>query len=492
MARFLTGAKKNMVLLKMLKNKEVRSLDKSFLNYLRGALKYEKFVEIDGKVVLNSQMPPFGTEAFDRFLSLAPIIKEGKTAPISCHISVTQRCNFSCWHCSNWHREKTEDMPLDLIQNTIGRLQDMGNCLIGITGGEPTMRDDLEDIIRSIVPRSSALLFTNGTNVTPDRARELKKAGLFSIAISLDHFRPEYHNKARGDEKAFDIATRAIKNSIDAGLYTIAAAVPTREMIQQGEVPQFYDYCRDLGVQEIRVLAPIPTGRLVGHREKRWCGTDEQEQMWEYAKNLNLDKNYPRITEFSYLESEGILGCTAGTFHMFIETDGTVTPCDMIPLNFGNIKEEGIEKSYALMADTFKNPRYECFVRAATGLFKKAFAEEGKLPFSKEKTLEITSRIKNKKMPEFFQKMGMPQPVFEEKKPKVMKRERLDLRGLECPEPVFRTQEKIWEMEGGIIEVLLNDEQSKHNVTKTAEREGWGVEIKEEGNGEYLLVLAKT
>ncbi len=47
-------------------------------------------------------------------------------------------------------------------------------------------------------------------------------------------------------------------------------------------------------------------------------------------------------------------------------------------------------------------------------------------------------------------------------------------------------------MEGGIIEVLLNDEQAKHNVSKTAEREGWGVEVKEEDNGEYLLVLAKT
>jgi TusA-related sulfurtransferase len=144
------------------------------------------------------------------------------------------------------------------------------------------------------------------------------------------------------------------------------------------------------------------------------------------------------------------------------------------------------------MSATFKNPRYECFVRAATGLFKKAFEEEGKLPFSKEKTLEITSRIKNKRMPEFFQKMGMPQPVFEERKPKELKREKMDLRGLECPEPVFRTQEKIWEMEGGIIEVLLDNEQAKHNVSKTAEREGWGVEVKVEGDGEYLLVLAKT
>ena len=158
----------------------------------------------------------------------------------------------------------------------------------------------------------------------------------------------------------------------------------------------------------------------------------------------------------------------------------------------GNIKEEGIENAYENMSSTFKSPRYECYVRAAVGLFRKAFAEEGKLPFSKEKTLEITRRIKNKKMPEFFQKMGMPKPQFEEKKPAVMKKEKLDMRGLECPEPVFNTQEKIWEMEAGVLEVLVDNEQAKINVEKTAEREGWDVEVKKAKNGEYLLVLAKA
>ncbi len=491
MAKFITGTKKNLFLLKMLKKKEIRDFGKDFLFYLKDALKYEKFVEIEGKVVLNSQMPPYGTEAFDRFLSLSSLLKEGKTAPISCHISVTQRCNFSCWHCSNWHRDEVEDLPLDLLLDTTHRLQEMGNCLIGLTGGEPTMRDDLEDIIRGIGPRSSVLLFTNGTGITEDRAKELKKAGLFSIAISLDHFRPEAHDKLRGHEGAFDIAIKAFDASKNAGLYVIAAAVPTGEMIQKNEVPQFYDFCRDLGVHEVRVLAPIPTGRIVGNKEARWCGTDEQKQMWEYAKKLNLTKDYPRITEFSYMESEGILGCTAGTFHMFIESDGTVTPCDMIPLSFGNIKEEGIEKAYELMSSTFKVPRYECYVRAAVGLFRKAFEAEGKLPFSKEKTLEITGRIKNKKMPEFFQKLGMQQPQFESKRPTVMKREKLDMRGLSCPQPVFNTQEKIWEMESGIIEVLVDDATAKHNVARTAEREGWDVEIKDKDDGEYLLILSK-
>lgn len=493
MVKFITGVKKDLFMMKMLKRKEVRNLGAGFLMYLRNALKYEKFVEIDGKVVLNSQMPPYGSEAFNRFLSLSEMVKDGKTSPISCHISVTQRCNFSCWHCSNWHRNKTNDLPLDLLLETIGKLQDMGNCLIGITGGEPTLRDDLEDIIKGIGPRSSTLLFTNGQGLTEERAKELKKAGLFSASISLDHFKPEEHNRVRGCPTAFDSAMQGIKASKEAGIYTIAGVVPTKEMIQNGEVPQYYDFCKVLGVHEVRVLAPIPTGRIVGQRESRWCMTDEEKQMWGYHKELNATKDYPRITEFSFLESEGVLGCTAGTFHMFIETDGTVTPCDMIPLNFGNIKEEGLERSYDLMSSTFKVPRYSCFVRAAVGLFGRAFEKEGKLPFSKETSLEIARKIKNKKMPEFFEKIGMPQAQFDEdSKSTSLKKERLDLRGLECPEPVFRTQEKIWEMEGGILEVLVNDETSKNNVAETAEHEGWNVTIKDNGNGETLLKISRA
>ncbi len=492
MAKFITGVAKNLVLLKMLKKKEVRNLDRTFLKYLRGALKYEKFVKFNGQYVINSQFPPFPSEAFDRFISITDLAKIGKTVPGSCHIAITQRCDWNCWHCSNWHRDKVDDLPLDLLLDTIGRLQDMGNFMIGITGGEPTMRDDLEDIIRGIGPRSSTIMFTNGTGITEDRAKELKKAGLFSIAISIDTPNPEVYNKLRGHENAFNIAMEAFENAKNAGLYVVATATPTREMILNNEMPKFYDFIKDLGVHELRVLAPIPTGRIIGNRDKRWCDSDEEKQMWEYSKKLNLDKTYPRISEWSLLESEGILGCTAGTFHTFIECDGTVTPCDMIPLSFGNIKDDGgVEKAYENMANTFKVPRYECYVRASVGLFKKAFEEEGKLPFSREKTMEICSRIKNKKMPEFFEKIGMPMPEFDYKKPKVLKKEKLDVRGLPCPEPVFMTQEKIWEMETGILEVLVSEEESKYNVEKTAEREGWEIETKDNGNGEYLLVLSK-
>ena len=380
---------------------------------------------------------------------------------------------------------------MELLKETISKMQEMGNCFIGLTGGEPTLRDELEEIVEAIGTRSHTILFTNGEKLGYERAKELKRRGLFSASVSLDHYRPEIHDKLRGYEGAFDIAVKAIRASNRAGLYTIAGAVPTKEMIKAGEVPTYYKFLKDIGVHEVRILAPIPTGRLVGNKEARWCGTDEEKQMWDYHMKLNKDKDYPKISEYSYIESEGMLGCMAGTYHMFIENDGTVTPCDMIPLSFGNVKDEGFEKAYHTMADRYQVPRYECFVRAAHALFKKGFDKEGKFPLCKETSMEITAKVKNKRMPEFFLKLGMPEPVFEEELPKELKKEKLDCRGLECPEPVWRTQEKIWDMKGGILEVLVNEEEARNNVEKTAGSEGWNANIKNKGNGEYLLILTK-
>ena len=488
LVKYLIGRAKDLVMLKMLKSKEIRKLDRKFLFYLRESSKYEKFVEIDGKVVMNSQMPPYGTEAFNQFIKTIPQIKEGKKFPLSCNIAITNRCNFSCWHCSNWGRETPEDFPLELLKETIWKLQEMGNSFIGLTGGEPTLRDDLEEIVEAIGTRSHTILFTNGEKLTYERAKELKRRGLFSASVSLDHFKPEIHDKQRGYDGAFDIAVAAIKASNKAGLYTIAGVVPTREMINNGEIPTFYKFLKEIGAHEVRVLAPIPTGRLVGNNDARWCGKDEEKQMWEYHMKLNKDKDFPKISEFSYLESEGLLGCMAGTYHMFIENDGTVTPCDMIPLSFGNVKKEGLEAAFNAMTERFQSPRHECYVRAAHALFKKGFDKEGKFPLSKETAMEITGKVRNKKMPKFFQVLGMPPPVFEKEKGK--EKEKLDLRNLECPEPVWRTQEKMWDMKGGVLEVLVNEEEAKNNVEDTAKSEGWSAKVESEDNGEYLLILS--
>lgn len=69
--------------------------------------------------------------------------------------------------------------------------------------------------------------------------------------------------------------------------------------------------------------------------------------------------------------------------------------------------------------------------------------------------------------------------------------EKLDLRGLSCPQPIFETQKKIWTMKKGKLEILVDDATAKTNVTRTAEREGWNVEIKEIEDDEYLIIITK-
>jgi len=68
----------------------------------------------------------------------------------------------------------------------------------------------------------------------------------------------------------------------------------------------------------------------------------------------------------------------------------------------------------------------------------------------------------------------------------------VDARGLSCPQPVLMTMSKMKEIDRGEIEVLVDNEVSRENVTRAASHQGWEVtEAQEEGAGDYRLVLKK-
>lgn len=67
----------------------------------------------------------------------------------------------------------------------------------------------------------------------------------------------------------------------------------------------------------------------------------------------------------------------------------------------------------------------------------------------------------------------------------------IDARGLSCPQPVFLTQEVIWEQKNGTIEILVDDPTARQNIERTATREGWNVEIQEVDEDECLMTLTK-
>jgi TusA-related sulfurtransferase len=68
--------------------------------------------------------------------------------------------------------------------------------------------------------------------------------------------------------------------------------------------------------------------------------------------------------------------------------------------------------------------------------------------------------------------------------------DKIDARGLSCPQPVILTNRKIQEMKKGVFEILVDSQTSRENISRLAQQIGWNVEVKRE-NDDYCLVLRK-
>jgi tRNA 2-thiouridine synthesizing protein A len=68
--------------------------------------------------------------------------------------------------------------------------------------------------------------------------------------------------------------------------------------------------------------------------------------------------------------------------------------------------------------------------------------------------------------------------------------DKIDARGLSCPQPVILTNKKIQEMGKGVFEILVDTDTSRENISRLAQQSGWDVEVKTV-NDDYCLVLRK-
>src|ERR1700720_4340115 len=111
--------------------------------------------------------------------------------PIMAHIIPIRRCNLSCTYC-NEYDDFSKPVPTDTIIQRINRLADLGTVIVTLSGGEPLLHPDLDDIIRAMRRRGLiAGMITNGYLLTPDRVQRLNRAGLDWLQISIDNVKPD-------------------------------------------------------------------------------------------------------------------------------------------------------------------------------------------------------------------------------------------------------------------------------------------------------------
>jgi MoaA/NifB/PqqE/SkfB family radical SAM enzyme len=115
--------------------------------------------------------------------------------PILAHIIPMRRCNLSCAYCNEFDKH-SDPVPTATMFQRINRLADLGTTIITISGGEPLLHPELDDIIRQIRRRGIiAGMITNGYLLTADRIRGLNCAGLEHLQISIDNVTPDEVSK---------------------------------------------------------------------------------------------------------------------------------------------------------------------------------------------------------------------------------------------------------------------------------------------------------
>lgn len=344
-------------------------------------LKNERPHWYNDKIRINSCIPPIPSIAFDRFFD---ILINQKRLPHTINFAITANCPYRCQHCC-YGRRKKEDLTTNQILDLIQQMKDLGTAILGITGGEPMLRTDIEEIVAAASPELTTNIFTTGFNFNKKRAEELYKANVGCVSFGIEHTDANTQDKIRGEKGSLQNAINAIKLCNEAGIYTAIATIGTREKISNGEINRIYDLANSLDVGELRLIFPMSTGRWAGCTNEN-LREEELKLHEEFQKKYNRMKSGPIVASIAYLESEKVMGCNTGYNYLYIDSSGEICPCDLTPLSFGNIKDEPLSKIWTQMEQYFPQPRSYCLM---SELSSKTISDSYPIPQDESKKLVL-------------------------------------------------------------------------------------------------------
>lgn len=375
------------------------------LNYVS---RQSKMTRLDGRIYTNTFTPYFPSTAYDRFLEGVVAVASGKPLPVVTNFAVTARCPCNCWHCSFAKRSPKDRLSIDILRQAIADVQQLGTSVVGLTGGEPLLRNDLEEIIAAIGPQSMPLLFTTGYGLTPERVRLLKAAGLGIPVISLDHHEPEIHDRGRGRAGMHRQAVDAVRMFKEVGFYVAVSFVPDRKLVADREALfKTLDFFRELGINDMRLTSPILSGHLTGKPESLL--TPEQVQtVWDVQKMCTDTPGYPGVFAYDVLESDAYYGCGAGYNYLFVDAEGNLSPCDFTMLSLGNLTERPLTQIWAEMSGKFNRPGCGCYANKISGTIARMGID--RFPLEKAVSEGLVARHPSSdpdRIPAFYKRMGM-------------------------------------------------------------------------------------
>ncbi len=179
--------------------------------------------------------------------------------------NVTRRCNLKCVHCYAHAQDMTsfeDELSTEEGKKFLDDLADFKVPVILFSGGEPLVRKDLPELAEYAVKKGMrAVISTNGTLITSNKARMLKEIGLSYVGISLDGMEA-VNDRFRGVKGAFKSAINGIRNCQEAGI-----KVGLRFTINKfnvDEIPNIFDLLEEMNIPRVCFYHLVYAGRGSG------------------------------------------------------------------------------------------------------------------------------------------------------------------------------------------------------------------------------------
>jgi cyclic pyranopterin phosphate synthase len=165
-------------------------------------------------------------------------------------VSVTDSCNLECFYCHREGQFLTQSfMTPGEVKRIVQVSTELGVEKVKITGGEPLLRNDLEEIVsglRSLKALREISMVSNGRLLSAERSERLKKAGLSRVNINLPSLNPATYMRMTGG--SLEDALRGVKNAVEAGLTPVKVNMVLMKGLNEGEVWSAVEFAGKVGV----------------------------------------------------------------------------------------------------------------------------------------------------------------------------------------------------------------------------------------------------
>jgi len=272
------------------------------------------------------------------------------SAPYRMDLALTYRCNNNCAHCYNARERNYPERDTQYWKQIIDKLWEIGIPHLVFTGGEPTLREDLAELIHYAEQKGFITgLNTNGRKLADSVfLKSLIDAGLDHVQITLESHTAAIHDKMVSATGAWQDTVQGIKNVVNSNLYFMTNTTLLKN--NHNDLKDFLVFSHELGIPTIGLNALIYSGK--GNTVDTGLPESKLPELLKIAIDHTHQSGQRLIwytpTQYCHFDPMqldlGIKGCTAAYYNMCIEPDGQVIPCQSYYESLGSLIDNPWQK----------------------------------------------------------------------------------------------------------------------------------------------------